>query len=67
MTRHRCNLDVWALAKSRGVGHRSLVTPKRVKIFRKLWCVLYVQESLFLNFVRNRCLLWIALRLSEKG
>jgi len=29
-TRHRCNLDVWALAQSRGDGHRSLVTPKRV-------------------------------------
>jgi len=26
-TRHRCNLDVWALAQSRGDGHRSLVTP----------------------------------------
>jgi len=26
-TRH---LDVWALAQSRGDGHRSLVTPKRV-------------------------------------
>jgi len=25
-TRHRCNLDVWALAQSRGDGHRSLVT-----------------------------------------
>jgi len=30
-TRHRCNLVVWALAQSRGDGHRSLVTPKRVK------------------------------------
>jgi len=29
-TRHRCNLDVWALAQSRGDGHRSLVTPERV-------------------------------------
>jgi len=29
-TRHRCNLDVWSLAQSRGDGHRSLVTPKRV-------------------------------------
>jgi len=29
-TRHRCNLDVWALARSRGDGHRSLVTPERV-------------------------------------
>jgi len=25
-----CNLDVWVMAKSRGVGHRSLVTPKRI-------------------------------------
>jgi len=30
MTRHRCNLDVWALAQSRGDGHRSLMTPERV-------------------------------------
>jgi len=29
-TRHCCNLDVWALAQSRGDGHCSLVTPKRV-------------------------------------
>jgi len=29
-TRHRCNFDVWALAQSRGDGHRSLVTPERV-------------------------------------
>jgi len=29
-TRHRCNFDVWALAQSRGVGNRSLVTPERV-------------------------------------
>jgi len=28
--RHCCNLDVWALAQSRGDGHRSLVTPERV-------------------------------------
>jgi len=27
-TRHRCNLDVWALVQSRGDGHRSLVTPE---------------------------------------
>jgi len=29
-TRHRCNIDVWALVQSRGVGRRSLVTPERV-------------------------------------
>jgi len=29
-SRHRCNLDVWALAQSRRDGHGSLVTPKRV-------------------------------------
>jgi len=29
-TRHRCNLDVWALVQSRGVGRRSLVTPEKV-------------------------------------
>jgi len=29
-TRHRCNLDVWALAQSCGDGHRSLVTLERV-------------------------------------
>jgi len=31
-TSHRCDLDVWALAQSCGVGHcsRSLVTPERV-------------------------------------
>jgi len=29
-TRHRCKLDVWALAQSFGDGHRSLVTPERV-------------------------------------
>jgi len=29
-TRHSCNLDVWALMQSRGDGHRSLVTPKRI-------------------------------------
>jgi len=27
---HRCNLEVWALAQSRGDGHCSLVTPKNV-------------------------------------
>jgi len=26
-TRHRYNLDVWALAQSREDGHHSLVTP----------------------------------------
>jgi len=30
MTRHHCNLDVWALVQSCEDGHRSLVTPKRV-------------------------------------
>jgi len=29
-TRHRCNLDVWALMQRRGYGHHSLVTPERV-------------------------------------
>jgi len=29
-TRHRCNLDVCALAQSCGDGHRSIVTPERV-------------------------------------
>jgi len=29
-TRHRCKLDICALAQSRGGGHRSLVTPERV-------------------------------------
>jgi len=29
-TRHRCNLDVWALAQSREDGYRSLATPERV-------------------------------------
>jgi len=29
-TRHRCKLDVWTLAQSREVGHRSLVTPEKV-------------------------------------
>jgi len=28
-TCHHCNLDVWALAQSRGDGHRSLVTLER--------------------------------------
>jgi len=28
-TRHRYNLDVWALVQSRGDGHRTLVTPER--------------------------------------
>jgi len=27
--RHRCNLEDWALAQSRGDGHRSFVTPER--------------------------------------
>jgi len=27
-TRHRYNLEVWALAQSHGDGHRSLVTPE---------------------------------------
>jgi len=30
MTRHRCNLKVWALMQSLGNGHRSLVTLERV-------------------------------------
>jgi len=29
-TRYRFNFEVWALAQSRGDGHRSLVTPERV-------------------------------------
>jgi len=29
-TRHRCNLDVWALMQSRRDGQHSLVTPERV-------------------------------------
>jgi len=29
-TCHRCNLEVWALAQSRGDEHFSLVTPERV-------------------------------------
>jgi len=29
-TRHRCNLDVWALTQCRGDGHRSLVIPEMV-------------------------------------
>jgi len=29
-TRHRCKLDVWALAQSRGDGHHSLMTPKTI-------------------------------------
>jgi len=29
-TRHHCNLEVWALALSRGIGHHSLVTPEKV-------------------------------------
>jgi len=29
-TRHCCNLDVWALAQSRGNAHCSLVTPEMV-------------------------------------
>jgi len=29
-TRHRCNIDVWALAQSCRDGHRSFVTPGRV-------------------------------------
>jgi len=29
-TRHTATLIVWALAQSRGDGHRSLVTPERV-------------------------------------
>jgi len=29
MTRHHCNLDVWASAQSSEDGHRSLVTSKR--------------------------------------
>jgi len=33
-TRHRCNFDVLALAQSRGVGHRLLVTPERELIKR---------------------------------
>jgi len=30
-TGHRCNLDVWAPAQSRGAGHRSLVPPERIR------------------------------------
>jgi len=29
-TRHRCNVDVWTLAQSRGDGHRSLMISERV-------------------------------------
>jgi len=39
-TRHRLNLDVWAMAQSRGDGHRSLVTPERVwSEFNEIWFV----------------------------
>jgi len=34
MTRHRCNLKVWALVQSLGDGHCSLVTLERVGIKR---------------------------------
>jgi len=47
-TRHRCNLDVWALAQSRGVGHRSLVTPEiRVlaSIMKILFFFMYIDEA----------------------
>jgi len=30
MTRHRCNLKVWALAQSLGDGYRSLMTLERL-------------------------------------
>jgi len=30
MIRHRCNLELWALAQSHGDGHRSLLTFERV-------------------------------------
>jgi len=43
-TRHRCNFDVWALAQSRGDGHRSLVTPKRVLSE-------YNEDLIFLTFI----------------
>jgi len=29
-THHRCNLDVWALAQSHGVGHHSLISSERM-------------------------------------
>jgi len=29
-TCNSCNLGVWAMAQSRGVAHRSLVTPERI-------------------------------------
>jgi len=29
-TRHRCNLEVWALVQKCGKGHHSFMTPKRV-------------------------------------
>jgi len=45
-TRHCCNFDVWALAQSRGDGHRSLVTPYFVwaRCFTKL-CVCHTTPT----------------------
>jgi len=44
-TRHRCNLDVWALAQSRGDRYRSLVTLKKL-LSEDL--ILYYSEDLIL-------------------
>jgi len=50
-TCHRCNLNVWALAQSRGDGHRSFVTPERVLSE-------YNEDLIFfyLNFNLSRCI-----------
>jgi len=44
---HRCSLDVWALAQSRGDGHRLLVIPERLCILSE-----YNGDSIFC-FIRN--------------
>jgi len=50
-TRHRCNLEVWALAQSFRDEHRSLVTPERElsKYNENLIFYLNYSEVLFLN------------------
>jgi len=45
-TRHPCNLDAWALAQSRGDGHRSLGTPEGVISEYNEDLILFIMASL---------------------
>jgi len=55
-TRHRCNIDVWALVQCCRDGHRSLVTPEKVlNEYNKDLTFFFIHAMIFQTgyFLRN--------------